>query len=124
LAQETNLPIHFLYIVNLDFLSRTVTSRVSVISEEMCQMGESILSVAQTRATAQGVIAKGIIRQGAIGEQIVRVCHELSADYLVLGRPEPDKEENVFTQDRLAQFIEHLEAQTGAKVILPEGDSS
>ena len=121
LARETSLPIHFLYVVNLDFLARTATSRVSVITEEMRQMGKSILSMAQARATEQGVRAEGVIRHGAVGEQIAGLCQELNADYLVLGRPEPDKEENVFTQARLAQFIERLESQTGAKVTLTKG---
>ena len=84
-------------------------------------MGESILSIAQEHAAAEGVITQGVIRKGAVGEQIVRLCHDLGANYLVLGRPEPDKEDNVFTQARLTQFIERLEAQTGARVILTEG---
>jgi hypothetical protein len=113
-----------LYIVILDFLTRTATSRIGVIAEEMRQMGKSILSLAQARATEQGVMAQGVIRRGAVGEQISRLCHEIGADYLILGRPEPDKGENVFTQARLTQFIERLEAETGAKVILPEGGGS
>jgi hypothetical protein len=113
-----------LYVVNLDFLARTATSRVGVITQEMRQMGKSILSMAQARATEQGVMARGVIRHGAVGEQIAHLCHEMDADYLVLGRPEPDKEENVFTQVRLTQFIDRLEAETGAKVILPEGGGS
>ena len=124
LARKMTLPVHFLYVVNLDFLARTATSRVGVITEEMRQMGKSILSMAQARATEQGVMAQGVIRHGAVGEQIARLCHEMDADYLVLGRPEPDKEENVFTQVRLTQFIDRLEAETGAKVILPEGGGS
>jgi hypothetical protein len=43
LAQETSLPLHFLYVVNLDFLTRTSLSRVHVIAQEMQQMGEFIL---------------------------------------------------------------------------------
>jgi nucleotide-binding universal stress UspA family protein len=122
LAKMTNLAVHFLYVVNLDFLSRTATSRISVISEEMRQLGESILSMAQARATAEGVIAQGVIRNGAVGEQIVRLCHELDAEYLVLGRPQPDKEDNVFPKARLDEFIEQLEAQTGATVVLLKGE--
>lgn len=124
LARKRNLPVHFLYVINLGFLARTATSRVSVITEELRQMGESILSMAQARATEQDVVSRGLIRKGAVGEQIARLCHELDADYLVLGRPGPEEAENVFTQARLARFIERLEADTGAKVIVPEGDGS
>ena len=120
LAQETGLSLHFLYIVNLDFLTHTVTSRVRTISEQMHQMGESILLTAQARAAAQGVTAHTVVRQGEVGEEISAFCHELGADYLVLGRPAGADEADVFTHDRLAQFRERIEEETGARVILSE----
>jgi nucleotide-binding universal stress UspA family protein len=122
LAQQTGLPLYFLYVVNLDFLSHTSSSRVHTISEQMHQMGEFILLTAQDRAAAQGISAEGVVRHGNIGEEIICMCHEIGADYLVLGRPKVQHEESVFTQELLRQFIERTENQTGAKVILPEGD--
>lgn len=124
LAEETGLSLHFLYAVNLGFLTHTVTSRVRTISEQMRQMGESILLAAQARASAQGIMAETAVRHGEVGEEISGFCHELSADYLVLGRPGGKSEEDVFTRDRLAQFCERIEKETGAKVILPEGSSA
>jgi nucleotide-binding universal stress UspA family protein len=124
LAQETKLPLHFLYIVNLDFLTRTTSSRIRTISEQMRLMGESILFAAQAQAQKQGIAAQGVVRQGDVGEEIVAVCHELGADYLVLGRPQSQKEENVFTHAQLQAFIERLEEQTGAKVVLPAREAS
>ncbi|MCL7454237.1 MAG: universal stress protein [Anaerolineae bacterium] len=121
LAHDTNLPLHFLYVVNLDFLSRTSSSRVHTISREMSQMGEFILLTAQAKAAAQGIPAQGLIRQGNVGQEIVDLCHELGADYLVLGRPQVQQEESIFTQDLLQEFIEQTEAQTGARVVLPDG---
>jgi nucleotide-binding universal stress UspA family protein len=123
-ALETSLPLRFLYVVNLDFLSRTSISRVSTISEQMRQMGESILLNAQARAAERGVEAETSVRHGQVGEEISAACHELNADYLVLGRPVPEREDNVFTQARLAEFVQSLEAQTGAKVVLPESEAS
>lgn len=124
LAQETGLPLHFLYVVNLDFLTRTITSRVRTISEQMRQMGESILLAAQAQAAVQDVPAQIVVRQGEVGEEIAVLCHEVSADYLVLGRPGGAGEGDVFTQDRLAQFRERIEQETGASVVLSEGSSA
>jgi nucleotide-binding universal stress UspA family protein len=124
LAQETRLPLHFLYVVNLDFLTHTITSRVRTISEQMRQMGESIVLAAQAQAAAQGVMAQTVVRHGEVGEKISELCQELNADYLVLGRPGDAGEENLFTQDRLALFHEQIEKETGATVILPEGSSA
>ncbi|MGD8624362.1 MAG: universal stress protein [Anaerolineae bacterium] len=123
-AQETGLPLYFLYVVNLDFLSHTSSSRIHTISHEMHQMGEFILLAAQAKAADQGVQAEGVVRHGNVGDEIVEMCHELDADYLVLGWPkvqEEGEEESLFTQELLHNFIKDTEEQTGAKVILPEG---
>ena len=122
-AQETGLPLYFLYVVNLDFLSHTSSSRVHTISQEMHQMGEFILLAAQAKAEAQGVQAEGVVRHGNVGEEIVKLCHELKVDYLVLGRPKVQEEESVFTHELLRKFIQETEEQTGAQVLLPEGGS-
>jgi nucleotide-binding universal stress UspA family protein len=121
LAKQTKAPLHFVYIVNLDFLSHTSSSRVHTISEQMHQMGEFILLAAQSSAKSQGVAAEGLVRHGKVGEEIIGLCLELAAEYLILGRPRGQQEDNVFTQALLTQFIERTEQQTGAKVILSQG---
>ena len=121
LAQRTGLPLYFLYVVNLDFMSYTTSTRVHTISEEMHQMGEFILLAAQAQASAQGIPVEGVVRRGNVAGEIGGLCHEVAADYLVLGRPQFQREESVFTRDLLAQFIRETEEQTGAKVVMPEG---
>jgi nucleotide-binding universal stress UspA family protein len=123
LALETGLPLYFLYIVNLDFLAHTTSTRTHTINREMEQMGEFILLAAQRRAVDQEVAAEGLVRHGSVGEEIVQLCRELKADYLVLGRPQLDEEEaNVFTHARLKAFVELVEKQSGAKVVMLDGD--
>jgi nucleotide-binding universal stress UspA family protein len=122
LAQETGQTLYFLYVVNLDFLSHTSSSRVHTISEQMGQMGEFILLMAQETAARQGVEAQGVLRHGDVGEEIIDLCHELQADYLVLGKPRVEQEDTVFTEDRLRDFVVRTEEQTGARVVFPEGD--
>lgn len=121
LANETGLALHLLYVVNLSFLTHTVTSRVRTISEEMQSMGESILYTAQAQAQDQGVTAQTVVRHGNVLEEISKLCHELSADYLVLGRPGGEDEHDVFTKAQQADFQERIERETDAKVILAEG---
>ena len=50
LAEKTHQTVYFLYVVNLDFLTLTSTSRVHVVEKELHQMGEFILLTAQTQA--------------------------------------------------------------------------
>jgi nucleotide-binding universal stress UspA family protein len=121
LAQETSLPLHFLYVVNLDFLAQTPTSRVHTISQEMHQMGEFILLMAQETAARQGIIAEGVVRHGNVGAELIGLCHELEADYLVLGKPRVEQEDTVFTHDLLREFVARTEEQTGATVVFPQG---
>ncbi|MBC8505030.1 MAG: universal stress protein [Chloroflexi bacterium] len=119
-ALETKLPIYFLYIINLDFLSHTSSSRTHVISKEMSEMGEFILLTAQSEAEAQGISAEGVIRNGQIVDEIIHLCQEVKADYVILGQPKNQKDENVFTQERLSAFSLHIEEESNAKVILAE----
>jgi nucleotide-binding universal stress UspA family protein len=121
LAQGTGLPLYFLYVVNLDFLAHTSSTRVHTISKDMHQMGEFILLTAQTKAAAQGINAETLVRHGNVREEIIGVCHELDAEYLVLGRPQVEEEETLFTQTQLQEFIERTEEETGAQVVLSDG---
>lgn len=119
LARETSLPLYFLYIVNLDFLARSTSTRTHTINREMEQMGEFILLAAQSQATDQEVVAEGLVRHGSVREEIIGLCKEFGADYLVLGRPQMEEdEENVFTHARLKLFADLVEGQTGTKVIM------
>jgi nucleotide-binding universal stress UspA family protein len=122
LAVETGLPLYFLYIVNLDFLAHTLSTRTHTINHEMELMGEFILLAAQRRAADQEVSAEILVRHGSVGQEIIMLCQELNADYLVLGRPQLAEEEaNVFTDARLKMFVDLVEKQSGAEVIFPGG---
>ena len=125
LAAETGLPLYFLYIVNLDFLAHTTSTRTRTINKEMEQMGEFILLAAQRRAADQGVVAMTAVRHGQVGEEIIVLCQEVAADYLVLGRPQlADEDANVFTAARLASFVALVEEHSGAQVVMLGGEKS
>ena len=120
LAKETDLPLYFLYVVNLDFLSRTISSRVHAISHDMKQMGEFILLAAQASAAENGIEAEGLVRHGNVADEIVKLCDELDADYAVLGEPGSTEETNSFAMQQFQVLVERIEA-TGTKVVLTQG---
>jgi len=124
LAKDNNLPLYLLYVVNVDFLSHTTHTRIRTLSKELREMGEFILLTAQTTAEAQGVTAHGVVREGNVGDEIIGLCHELGADYVVLGRPQTRHEENIFTHDLLQEFSQRIEQETGAKVVFTRESSS
>jgi nucleotide-binding universal stress UspA family protein len=123
LAIEVKLPLNFLYVVNLDFLTRTEISKTHTISDQLTQMGEFILLSAQQKAEARGVKAGAIIRQGNVVEVIIEVAREIEADYFVLGMPVGDEEKNVFLLDRIKDLEETIERESGATVVLAGGSS-
>lgn len=120
LSGDTGLVLHFLYIVNLDFVVHTATSRTHLISKEMEQMGEFILLKAQGQAERNGVSAQIVIRHGRVSDEIIGLCRELEADYAVLGRPRHEGEQDVFTHDHLGEFARHITEACGAQVIFSD----
>ena len=122
LAQETGLPVHFSYVVNRDLLSNASSNHTRVISEQIRQMGKSVLRTALALASTQGVTAQGVVRQGSIEDEIASLCHDLDADYFILGQPQAQGKKDAFSEASLAQFIEQIEKQTGAKVVPADGE--
>ena len=121
LAKEVSEPLYFLYVVNLHFLSHTQSSRVSTISEEMGEMGEFILLIAQEKASKQGITAEGIVRHGNVREEIINLAQELSADYVVLGLPQGQEEADIFASGRIKEFGKTIEDESGAEVVFAGG---
>ena len=67
----------------------------------------------------------GVVRHGQVGEEIIALCQEIAADYLVLGRPRPaDEEANVFTDARLASFVALVQEHSGARVVMLGGEEA
>jgi nucleotide-binding universal stress UspA family protein len=120
LAKREDLDIHFLYVVNLDFLAHTNVSRVQTLDKEMHQMGEFILISAQDRAVAKGVRASGVVRKGVIGDEIIGLARDVEANYVILGSPQVETEANVFTRQRLESFSQRISDESGAQVVLVE----
>jgi nucleotide-binding universal stress UspA family protein len=120
LAREQDLPVYFLYIVNLDFLAHTSSKRVKTVKEEMNKLGEFILLKAQKQADESGVKAESITREGKVRDEILQLCKEKQADFVILGQQSSDVENNVFSQQQFHQFIQRLEQETGVQVVVSE----
>ena len=116
-ASQHQIPVYFLYVVNLDFLEHTEQSRTKVIQQEMRAMGEFICLKAQIEAKREGVQADIAVREGNVTQEIIALCHEIEADYVILGLPQSERTTNIFDLERLKKFGQTLETQTGAEVI-------
>ena len=121
-ARQHQIPVHFLYVVNLDFLEHTEQSRTHVIEQEMHSMGEFICLKAQIEARREGVQANIVVREGNVADEIIAVCQEVKADYVILGRPKGEHESNLFDLERLEKFKQMLETRSGVTVIYSQGE--
>jgi nucleotide-binding universal stress UspA family protein len=117
LAKETHQTIYFLYVVNLDFLTHTSSSKTNQISQEIAEMGEFILLSTLEQATDEGVKAESIIREGNVMDEIIACCEEFKPSFVILGRPLEDQEDNLLTMERLQAFAEKIEEACLADVI-------
>ena len=120
LARATNLPLYFLFVVNLDFLSQSTSTRTNSISKDLHQMGMFILLTAQSMAEAHGIRADRVVRHGNVAKEIITLSREVATSHVVLGYPVRENEENVFSQDRLRKFSRRIAAESGAEVVLVE----
>lgn len=117
LARKTGETIHFMYVVNLDFLARSSSSKTNHIARELSEMGEFILLSAQEKASQENVSTEGIIREGQVVEEIISYCEEAQPRYVILGRPEEESDDNLLTQERLKNFAGMIKEVCQAEVI-------
>jgi len=118
LAQETGETIYFLYVVNLDFLTHSSSSKTNHISQELHDMGEFILLSAQEQASKAGAQAEGVICEGQVVEEIIAYCEDQNPLYVILGQPEKEGEDNLLSLERLQTFADRIKKACQAPVIL------
>ncbi len=122
LAKETGLPLHFVYIVNLDFLATAIMPyRPKTVFDELDQMGEFILLKTQSEAAQQGVTSHTVVRHGDVMEEVTALCREIEADYVILGKPKGGS--GLLADEKLDEVQSNIEAATQAKVVWSEADS-
>lgn len=117
LALDTGNPINFLYVVNLDFLTHTSSSKTNHIAQEIKEMGEFILISAQEQAESAGALAAGVIRDGKVIDEIIAYCAETAPAYVLLGRPQEGTEDNLLTMERLLSFADRIREVCPAEII-------
>jgi nucleotide-binding universal stress UspA family protein len=118
LSKESGQTIYFLYVINLDFLTHSGGGRIGHIAEEMEEMGEFILLAAREQALEQDHCAEMVTAEGDVIHEIIALCHEIEADFIILGRPGKGGEDNFLKESEFQATIEHIEENTDATLIL------
>jgi nucleotide-binding universal stress UspA family protein len=91
LAKKQDALLVFLYVSNVSFLDRLGGPvRVDIVEEELDELGEFLLVMAQERAEKSGVKTERAVRQGRFQTALGKVVDELGVTTLVLGHPAHD----------------------------------
>lgn len=118
LSKKRSLPLYFLYVVDLESLSRAGIRSFRYILKEMCNLGESITLYAQRKAKSRGIKSRGEVRKGKVEDEIINVSKEINAEIVIVGYPQGKKEIDIFTDKRLKKFAKRIENETSSRVIL------
>ena len=117
LAKARQAQLIFLNVADVEFMSSTAAPLVVDVQREMVRMGEFMLLMAQERALEQGVTAEAVVRPGKVRDVIVAFLQEVGANTLVLGRPHPKSEAQVFDEAEVDPFAEFVHKATGVEVV-------
>ncbi len=85
LAKERNAHLIFLYVSDVRFLDRLSSPLVVDITQELDEMGEFLLAMAQDRALQAGLEAEILVRQGVFRDALADLIHEKEVDTVVIG---------------------------------------
>ena len=116
LAKERGADLLFPYVSNIQLLSRAGPPIVVDIEEELDEMGDFLLSMAQERAEKSGVLAKVAVRRGVFSEVLKEVIVEKEIKIVILGSS--PKEAGIVSYDRLQELSETLNEETGVEFIV------
>lgn len=116
LAREEDARLIFMYVSDVRFISRTALPILVDMEEELEEMGEFLMAMAQERAAKQDVEAEIVVRRGVFREALKEVILEQGVDVVALGSsPETA---GATTERYRREVIEELVKETGIEVLV------
>jgi hypothetical protein len=117
IAKERDATVLFLYISDIHFLDHTASPvNVEVVQEQLEEMGEFLLVMAQERARAQGVPSEAEVRQGEFRKTLEDVIREREVAVVVLGSGSQGT--GITTPKYRQDLADYLVQNNGVEVII------
>ena len=115
-ASQHGADLLFLYVTDLRLISRAGPPIVVDIEEELAEVGDFVLTMAQERAEKAGVHAETCVRSGIFSEVLREVILEKNIHTVILG----DSHENtgVVASEHLKKMSEELGKELNAEFIV------
>ena len=116
LAMQRGADLLFLYVSDISIISRSGAPMIVDIEEEMAEMGDFLVSMAQERAEKAGIHAKTAVRSGIFSNVLreVILANEVSA--VVLGGSH--EETGTVTHERLQNLSDELGKELSVEFIV------
>ncbi len=116
LAKERGAELLFMYVSNIQLISRSGPPIVVDIEEELDELGDFLLSMAQERAEKSGVLTNSTVRRGIFSEVLREVIIEEKIDTVILGSaPEGT---GLVSYEHLQELSEELSKELGMEFIV------
>lgn len=116
LAKERQVPLHFLYVADARFIHKPSGPITIDLEQELGEMGEFLLTMAQERAEEQGIEAAAHLRRGAFREAMADVIQEQAITTVVLGSPSGAT--RITSEEYLEVVTEFLVEEQGVEVFV------
>ena len=116
IAKERGVDVLFLYITDVQFLGLTAAPKLIDIENEMDEMGEFMLAMAQERAEKASVNALTLVQRGHFHEVLVDVMEEHQINTVVLGSSAGGT--GVVTADYIHEMVDEISSRTGVEFIV------
>lgn len=119
LALETGARLTFFHALDAEFLNYATIGPLSVVYQELVEMGEFTMLILVDRARRRGVEEVNyVVWEGNIRKQLRRAAIETRAEVMVIGRPTRSPSRNVFKPDEMEEFTAELAEEGGLQLIL------
>lgn len=116
LAKARGADLLFMYVSNIQLIGRSARPIVVDIEEELDELGDFLLSMAQERAEKSGVPAKVAVRRGNFSKVLREVIVENKITTVVLGSSR--KETGIVTYEHLQELSRELSGELGVEFIV------
>ena len=116
IAKERGAEVLFLYITNVQFLGLTAAPKLIDIENEMDEMGEFMLTMAQERAEKASVNALTRVVRGQFREVLIDFIEEHQIDTVVLGSSAGGT--GVITAEFIQELVDEISGKTGVEFIV------
>jgi nucleotide-binding universal stress UspA family protein len=123
LALEHHAGLTFLHIMDAEFVEHATVGPLSVIYQELKNMGEFTLMILKDRAKRRGVQEVDyIIREGNIIRHIREFALETHAEMMVVGKPKDWPGRNIFRAHEFEDFMNQLEQDANITIVRVDPD--